>query len=67
MVRVSSRRFPQATTARCMTSSARLRLVIGRAKLLSKQKENQRQKRTHLGTEEETKYSKVHELNIEIH
>ncbi len=31
MVRVSSRRSPQATTARCMTSSARVRLVTGRA------------------------------------
>ncbi|KAF3855811.1 hypothetical protein F7725_016534 [Dissostichus mawsoni] len=30
MVRVSSRRFPQATTARCITSSARFRLVKGR-------------------------------------
>lgn len=34
MVSVSSRRSPQATTARCMTSSARLRLVTGGATLL---------------------------------
>lgn len=36
MVRVSSSRFPQATTARCMTSAGRRRLPAGRAALLDR-------------------------------
>lgn len=42
MVRVSSSRFPQATTARCMTSAGRRRLPAGRAAFLKRQKGNKR-------------------------
>lgn len=66
MVRVSSRRFPQATTARCMTSSARACLGMGRATLLNTQKKNRCENCLQLGTEgaHEWSWTQVHQQSI---